>query len=77
MLALVNGIEPRILNLKDVLDLYLQHRQEVLIRRVTFDLEKAKERAHILEGIAKALTKIDDVIETIKNQKIKKRLRII
>jgi len=42
MLALVNGIEPRILNLKDVLDLYLQHRQEVLIRRVTFDLEKPK-----------------------------------
>ncbi len=69
MLALVNGIEPRILNLKDVLDLYLQHRQEVLIRRVTFDLEKAKERAHILEGIAKALTKIDDVIETIKKSK--------
>ena len=71
MLALVNGIEPRILNLKDVLEFYLKHRQEVLIKRITFDLEKAKERAHILEGIAKALVKIDAVIETIKKSKDK------
>ena len=75
MLALVNGIEPRILNLKDVLDFYLKHRQEVLIKRVNFDLEKAKERAHILEGIAKALTKIDAVIETIKKSKDKEEAR--
>jgi DNA gyrase subunit A len=75
MLALVNGIEPRILNLKDVLEFYLKHRQEVLIKRITFDLEKAKERAHILEGIAKALVKIDAVIETIKKSKDKEDAR--
>ena len=75
MLALVNGIEPRILNLKDVLEFYLKHRQEVLIKRINFDLEKAKERAHILEGIAKALTKIDAVIETIKKSKDKEEAR--
>jgi DNA gyrase subunit A len=71
MLALVNGIEPRILNLKDVLELYLKHRQEVVVKRTTYDLEKAKERAHILEGISKALDKIDAVIETIRKSKDK------
>lgn len=71
MLALVNGIEPRILNLKDVLEFYLKHKQEVLIRRTDYNLEKAKERAHILEGISKALDKIDAVIETIRKSKDK------
>lgn len=71
MLALVDGIEPRILNLKDILELYLKHRQEVVIKRTTYDLEKAKERAHILEGISKALDKIDAVIETIRKSKDK------
>ncbi|MDD5568942.1 MAG: DNA gyrase subunit A [Candidatus Pacebacteria bacterium] len=71
MLALVNGIEPRILSLKDVLELYLAHKQEVIVRRTKYDLEKAKERAHILEGISKALDKIDAVIETIRKSKDK------
>ena len=71
MLALVNGIEPRVLSLKDVLELYLIHKQEVVVRRTKFELEKAKERAHILEGISKALDKIDAVIETIRKSKDK------
>jgi DNA gyrase subunit A len=75
MLALVDGIEPRILNLKDVLEFYLKHRQEVVVRRTTYNLEKAKERAHILEGISKALDKIDAVIETIRKSKDKEDAR--
>ncbi|MFA5755212.1 MAG: DNA gyrase subunit A [Candidatus Paceibacterota bacterium] len=71
MLALVNGIEPRVLSLKDVLDFYLIHKQEVLVRRTNFELNKAKNRAHILEGISKALDQIDAVIETIKKSKDK------
>ncbi len=71
MLALVNGIEPRVLSLKDVLDSYILHKQEVVVRRTKFDLDKAKERAHILEGISKALDKIDAVIETIRKSKDK------
>ncbi|MFA5013622.1 MAG: DNA gyrase subunit A [Candidatus Paceibacterota bacterium] len=76
MLALVNGIEPRILNLKDVLELYLVHKQEVIVRRTKYDLEKAKERAHILEGISKALDHIDAVIETIKKSKDKEDAKV-
>ncbi len=76
MLALVNGIEPRILNLKDVLELYLAHKQEVVVKRAQFDLNKAKERAHILEGIAIALDHIDAVIETIKKSKDKEEAKI-
>ncbi|MDD4409604.1 MAG: DNA gyrase subunit A [Candidatus Pacebacteria bacterium] len=71
MLALVDGIEPRILNLKEVLEYYLIHKQEVIVRRTQFDLDKAKERAHILEGLMIALDSIDDVIETIKKSKDK------
>ena len=69
MLALVDRIEPRVLNLKDVLEYYLIHKQEVIVRRTKYELDKAKERAHILEGISKALDKIDAVIETIKKSK--------
>lgn len=71
MLALVNGIEPRVLSLKDVLELYLKHKQEVVVRRTKFDLTKAKERAHILEGISKALDHVDAVIKTIRKSKDK------
>lgn len=71
MLALVDGIEPRVLNLKEVLEYYLIHKQEVVVRRTQFDLDKAKERAHILEGLMIALDRIDDVIETIKKSKDK------
>jgi len=71
MIALVNGIEPRLLGLKDVLAEYLAYRKEVVKRRTQFDLRKAQERAHILEGLSKALDAIDRVIATIKKSKDK------
>lgn len=66
MLALVDGIQPRILNLKSILECYIVHREEVVRRKTQYDLDKAKERAHILEGLSKALDHIDEVIQTIK-----------
>ncbi len=71
MLAIVDGIQPKILNLKMMLEYYLKHRQEVVRRRVQFELDKAKERAHILEGLNKALDHIDAVIKTIRQSKTK------
>ncbi len=71
MLALVDGIEPTVLNLKDILEYYVVHRQEVVTRRTQFDLEKARERAHILEGLKKALDHIDAIISTIKKSETK------
>nr|MBP9761240.1 DNA gyrase subunit A [Candidatus Magasanikbacteria bacterium] len=71
MIALVDGIQPRLLNLKTVLEEYIKHRQEVVVRRTQFDLDKAKERAHILEGLKMALDKIDLVIATIRGSKDK------
>jgi len=71
MIALVKGIEPRLLSLKDVLVEYLEYRKIVIRRRTQFDLKKAEERAHILEGLAKALDVIDKVIATIKKSKDK------
>jgi DNA gyrase subunit A len=71
MLALVDGIEPTVLNLKSILEYYIAHRKEVVTRRTKFDLEKARERAHILEGIKKALDRIDAVIATIKKSATK------
>jgi DNA gyrase subunit A len=71
MLALVNGVEPRLLPLRDFLDAYLEHRKEIVRRRTQFDLKKAQERAHILEGLAIALDAIDRVIATIKKSKDK------
>ena len=65
MLALVDG-EPRVLSLKRMLQLYVQHRQTVITRRTKFDLEKAKARAHILEGLKIALDFLDEVIKTIR-----------
>jgi len=66
MLALVDGIEPQVLNLKNILEYYIKHRQQIITRRTAFDLNKAKERAHILEGLKIALDHIDAVIQTIK-----------
>ncbi len=66
MLALVERIQPRVLPLNEVLNYFISHRKEVIYLRTKFDLEKAKERAHILEGLDKCLTKIDAVIKTIK-----------
>ncbi len=71
MLALVDGIEPQILNLKAILSYYIQHREIVVTRRTKFDLQKAKDRAHILEGLKKALDNIDAVIEIIKKSSTK------
>jgi len=65
MLALVNN-EPRILNLKQMLEYYLQHQEEVVTRRTKYDLNKSEERAHILEGLIKALDHIDEVIKIIR-----------
>ncbi len=65
MLALVDG-EPRVLSLKRMLQLYVQHREDVITRRTKFDLEKAKARAHILEGLKIALDFLDEVIKTIR-----------
>ena len=66
MLALVNG-EPKILNLKQILEEYLKHQKEVVTRRTRFDLAKAEARAHILEGLIIALDNIDEVIATIRS----------
>jgi len=66
MLALVDGIEPQVLNLKDILEYYIKHRQEIITRRTVFDLNKAKDRAHILEGLQKALDHIEQIIATIR-----------
>lgn len=71
MLALVGGIQPRVLNLKDVLEEFIKHRKEVIVRRTQFDLDRAKERAHILEGLKKAVDNIDAVIKVIKKSKDK------
>ena len=65
MLSLVNN-EPKILDIKQMLDYYLKHQEEVVTRRTLYDLNKAKERAHILEGLLKALDNIDEVIKIIR-----------
>ncbi len=65
MVALVDG-QPRLLNLKEVLESFLRHRREVVSRRTTYLLRKARERGHVLEGLAVALANIDAVIELIK-----------
>ncbi|MBK1692829.1 DNA gyrase subunit A [Ectothiorhodospira mobilis] len=65
MVALVDG-QPRLLDLKQVLEAFLRHRREVVTRRTVYDLRKARERAHVLEGLAVALANIDEVIALIK-----------
>jgi DNA gyrase subunit A len=69
MLALIDGIQPKVLTLKMVLDEYIKHRQNVTRRRIQFELNKAKDRAHILEGLVLALHDIDKVIALIKKSK--------
>jgi len=66
MVALVDG-QPRLLNLKQFLDAFLRHRREVVTRRTVFELRKARERGHILEGLAVALSNVDEVIALIKS----------
>lgn len=69
MLSLVDGIQPRILGLQDMLQEFIKHRQKVVRRRTEFELRKAKERAHVLEGYKIALDNIDAVIKTIRSSK--------
>lgn len=69
LLALVDGIQPEILSIADVLKYFIEHRKQVTTRRIQYDLDKAKERAHILEGLMIALNNIDAVIQTIKKSK--------
>ena len=66
MVALVDG-QPKTLNLKEMLSSFIRHRREVVTRRTIYELRKARERGHILEGQAVALANIDPVIELIKN----------
>ena len=65
MLALVNN-QPKVMNLLEMLTYYLQHQEEVVTRRTKYDLNKAQERSHILEGLLKALDHIDEVIHIIR-----------
>src|SRR4030088_3318880 len=65
MVALVDG-QPRVLNLKGLLEAFISHRREVVARRTVFQLRKARERGHVLEGLAVALSNVDEVIELIK-----------
>jgi len=66
MVALVDS-QPRVLNLKELIDAFIAHRREVATRRTVFELRKARERGHVLEGLAVALSNVDEVIELIKN----------
>ena len=66
MVALIDG-QPKLLNLKQVLDAFLNHRREVITRRTVFELRKARERGHILEGLAVALENVDEMIKIIKS----------
>ena len=68
MLALVNG-EPKVLNLLQMLDEYLKHQKDVVTRRTKFELNKAEERAHIIEGLLIALDNIDEVIQIVRNSR--------
>ena len=74
-LALVNG-EPKVLNLHDMVYYYLEHQKEVITRRTQYELNKAKERAHILEGLLKALDHIDEVIQIIRGSENSAKAKI-
>jgi len=75
MIALADGLQPRLLNLLELLEIFIGHRRTVTRRRVEYDLERAKERAHILEGLSLALNDIDKVIETIKKSPTKEQAK--
>ncbi len=75
MIALADGIQPRLLNLQELLEIFVGHRRIVITRRVTYDRDRAKERAHILEGLKKALDHIDQIIQTIKKSETKEIAR--
>ncbi len=70
-IALTDGLQPKLLNLKEMMDIFLTHRREVITRRVTYERDRALERAHILEGLKIALDNIDEVIALIRASKTK------
>ncbi len=65
MVAIIDG-QPKLLNLKQIIEAFLRHRREVVTRRTIFELRKARERGHILEGLAVALSNVDEIIALIK-----------
>lgn len=75
MIALVDGIQPKLLNLKSILEFFIEHRKEVITNRVKYELKIAKARAHILEGLKIALDHIDEVIKTIRASKTKEEAK--
>jgi DNA gyrase subunit A len=75
ILLAIHQNQPKLLNLKEMLQLFIQHRQEVVTRRALFDLKKAEARAHILEGLKKAIDQIDAVIATIRASKTPKEAK--
>jgi len=75
LLALVNG-RPQTLNLKEILEHFINHRREIIIRRTVFELRKAEERAHILEGLKKALDFLDEVIALIRSSSDSKEAKV-
>jgi DNA gyrase subunit A len=74
-LALVDGAQPRVLTLKRILQLHVEHRQEILTRRTRFELERARRRAHILEGLKIALDNLDAIIRTIRSSRTSESAR--
>lgn len=76
MLALVDGVQPRVLNLKTILEEHIKHREIVIRRRTEYDLNKAKERAHILEGLKIAVDNIDAVVKLIRASKDKEEAKL-
>lgn len=76
MIALVDKLQPRLLNLKSVLEEFIKHRQEVVTRRTQYELKVAKERAHILEGLKVALDHIDAIISTIRKSPTKEEAHV-
>lgn len=75
-IALADGIQPKLLNLEEFLEIFVDHRRTIITRRVTFDRDRAKERAHILEGLTIALNHIDAVIETIKKSETREEAKV-
>jgi len=71
MIALADGLQPRLMNLQEMLQVFIDHRRVVITRRVIYDRDRAKERAHILEGLSIALDHIDEVISTIRKSETK------
>lgn len=76
MIALADGLQPRLLNLQEMLQIFVDHRRTVTTRRVTYERDRAKERAHILEGLKKALDHIDEIIKTIKKSETKEVAKV-